>query len=149
MYNDYDLSDLFSGVQSSMQSTSGAMQGIMIWTIVAVVIAIVGSIMIYFLFIKSKNNFKGTLKTLRDYLSGDMIHIESLAKMFYYAALVFVILSSINNLIMIGIGGIDVGMCILSFFAQLLLGPIVVRFVFELVMMFIRIWKNTENLKKK
>lgn len=149
MYNDYDLSDLFSGVQSNMHSTSGAMQGIMIWTIVAAVIAIVGSIMIYFLFIKSKSNFKGALKTLRDYLSGDMIHIESLAKMFYYAALVYVILSSINNLIMIGIGGVDVGMCILSFFAQLLLGPIVVRLVFEIVMMFIRIWKNTENLKKK
>lgn len=148
MYN-YDISSLSSGIQSNINSANSAMQGIYIWTIVATVLAIVGSILIYFLFIKSKTGFKGGLKTLRDYLSGDTIHIESLAKMFYYAALIYVILTSINSLITIGIGGVDAGSCIISFFAQLLLGPIVVRFAFEVVMMFIRIWKNTENLKKK
>ena len=148
MYN-YDTSSLLSGIQSNMNSTSSAMQGIQVWTIVATILAIVGAILVYFLYIKSKTNFKGFAKTLRDYLSGDMIHIESLAKMFYYAALIYVILSSINYLIMIGMGGVDAGSCILSFFMQLLLGPIIVRFNFEIVMMFIRIWKNTENLNKK
>ena len=149
MYNNYDTSSLLSGLQSSMNSTSNAMQGIQVWTIVATILAIVGAILVYFLYIKSKTNFKGFAKTLRDYLSGDLIHIESLAKMFYYAALIYVILSSINYLIMIGMGGVDAGSCILSFFIQLLLGPILVRFIFEIIMMFIRIWKNTENLKKK
>ena len=148
MYN-YDTTSLMNGLTNTMNSASNAMQGIYIWTIVAIVLAIVGSILIYFLFIKSKTDFKGGLKTLRDYLSCDTIHIESLAKMFYYAALIYVVLTSINSLIMIGIGGVDAGSCILSFFGQLFLGPILVRFVFEIVMMFIRIWKNTENLKKK
>lgn len=148
MYN-YDTTSLMNGLTNTMNSTSNAVQGIYIWTIVATVLAIVGSILIYFLFVKSKTNFKGGLKTLRDYLSGDLIHIESLAKMFYYAGLIYVVLTSINSLITIGISGTDAGSCIMAFFAQLLLGPIIVRFAFELIMLFIRIWKNTENLKKK
>ena len=148
MYN-YDTSSLLSGIQGNINSTSSAVQGIYVWTIVATVLAIVGSILIYFLFVKSKTDFKGGLKTLRDYLSGNLIHIESLAKMFYYAALIYVVLTSINSLISIGVSGADAGSCILSFFSQLLLGPIIVRFAFEVTMMFIRIWKNTENLKKK
>ena len=146
MYN-YDTSSLLSGIQSNMSNTGSIMQGIQIWTIIAAILAIMGSILIYFLFIKSKTNFKGFAKTLKDYLSGDKIHIESLAKMFYYAALIYVVLTSINNLIMIGTGA-DAGSCILSFFSTLLLGPIIVRFIFEIIMMFIRIWKNTEHLKK-
>lgn len=144
-----NFSDLLSGVQSSLSSTSSAMQGIYVWTIVATILAIVGSILVYFLFVKSKTNFKGAAKTLKDYLAGDIIHIESLAKMFYYAGLIYVVLTSINSLIMIGISGSNAGDCILSFFAQLLLGPIVVRFVFELIMMLIRIWKNTDKMAGK
>lgn len=147
MYN-YDTTSLLSDLQSNVGRTSDVIQGINIWTIVATILAIVGSILVYFLFVKSKTSFKGGLKTLRDYLSGDLIHIESLVKMFYYAGLIYVILTSINSLIMIGSGGADTGGCILSFFLQLFLGPIAVRFAFEVLMMFIRIWKNTENLKK-
>ena len=148
MYSSGSTSDLLTGLQSSMNSTASAVQGIQIWTIVASVLAIVGAILIYFLFIKSKTNFKGFAKTLKNYLSGDLIHIESLAKMFYYAGLIYVVLTSINSLIMIGMN-VDAGSCIIQFFSQLLLGPIIVRFLFELIMMLIRIWKNTENLKKK
>jgi hypothetical protein len=148
MYSQGLTSDLLSGLQSSINSTSSAVQGIQIWTIVATILAIVGAILIYFLFVKSKTNFKGFAKTLKDYLSGDLIHIESLAKMFYYAGLIYVVLTSINSLIMIGMN-VDAGSCIIQFFSQLLLGPIIVRFIFEIIMMFIRIWKNTENLKKK
>ena len=147
MYN-YDTTNLLSDLQSSVGRTSDVTQGIYVWTIIATILAIVGSVLVYFLFVKSKTNFKGSLKTLRDYLSGSLIHIESLVKMFYYAGLIYVVLTSINSLIMIGAGGIDAGSCILSFFAQLLFGPIIVRFAFEILMMLIRIWKNTENLKK-
>ena len=145
--NNYDMSSLMSGLQSNINSTNDTMQGVMIWTIVAAVLAIVGSILIYFLFIKSKNKFTGFAKTLHDYLSGAKIHIESLAKMFYYAGLIYVVLTSINHLITISITH-DPGSGILQFFINLLLGPIIVRFLFEIAMLFIRIWKNTENLKK-
>lgn len=144
MYN-YDISGLSSGIQNSINSTNSAIQGIQIWTIIVTILAIVGSILIYFLFVKSKNDFKGGLKTLRDYLSGDLIHVEALAKMFYYAGLIYVILGSINYLIEIGVSGTDAGSCILQFFLQLLLGPIIIRFGFEIIMLFIRIWKNTEK----
>ena len=137
------MDDYYSAWQliSNSSSTSTA-QGVMIWTIVAGVLAIVGSILVYFLFIKSKADFKGFAKVLKDYLSCDTIHIEALAKMFYYAGLIYVVLTSINSLVLLGGNGI------LSFFEQLLLGPIVVRFGFEIIMMFIRIWKNTEHGKK-
>ena len=144
---DYDTSSLLSGIQSTINSSNSAMQGVTIWTIVASILAIVGSILIYFLFIKSKTNFKGSLKTLQEYLSGAKIHIESLVKMFYYAGLIYVVLTSINSLILIGTA-YDAGSGILQFFSTLLLGPIIVRFLFEIGMLFIRIWKNTEHLKK-
>lgn len=140
MYN-YNTNDLLGGLQSSLNSQNNTLQGIFIWTIIAGILAIFGSILIYFLFVKSKTDFKGFAKSLRDYLSGATIHIEALAKMFYYAALIYVVLTSINSLITLGGDGI------LPFFEQLLLGPIVIRFTFEVIMMFIRIWKNTEPKK--
>lgn len=147
MYNSYDTSSFLSGLDS-INSASNTAQGVMIWTIVASIIAIVGSILIYFLFIKSKTEFKGGLKTLQDYLSGAKVHIEAIVKMFYYAGLILVILTSINSLILIGTV-YDAGTGIIQFLTSLLLGPIVVRLAFEFAMLLIRIWKNTENLNKK
>ena len=146
-----DLSSSYSSLMDTMveteKSVSGGVTFVVVWTIIAFIVAILCSVLVYFLFIKSKNVAKGTTKTIKDYLNCDIIHIEALAKMFYYAATVYVILNSVSTLVsycsakMVGEG-------LFKFFVQLFLGPIVVRFAFEIVMLFVRIWKNTENLKK-
>ncbi len=146
-----DIYNYISSASNELASETASMgktiEGLTIWAIVAFVIAILCSVLVYFLFIKSKTNFKGAVKTIRDYLNCDLIHIEALAKMFYYAATIYVVLTSINVLISYCTAK-QVGMGLFEFFKQLILGPIIVRFAFEIVMMFVRIWKNTENLKK-
>lgn len=138
-----DLQSLMNTAYSSYTSTSNTMLGITIWTIVALVLAIMASILIYFLFVKSKADFKGFAKSLRDYLSFKTMHIEALAKMFYFAFVIYYILTSINNLILLGGNGV------LPFFEQLLLYPLALRLGFELVMVLCRIWHNTDKLAEK
>ena len=138
-----DLQSLMNTAYSSYTSTSNTILGIQIWTIVATILAIAAAILIYFLFVKSKADFKGFAKSLRDYLSFKTMHIEALAKMFYYAFVMYFVLTSINNLIFLGGNGV------LPFFEQLLLYPLVLRFAFELVMVLCRIWRNTDKLAEK
>ncbi len=148
---DYLDTSYWDSALNEVQNTiSGASTGIefsVIWTIIVFIFAILCSVLIYFLFIKSKTEFKGTTKTLRDYLNCNLIHIEALAKMFYYAGTIFVVLNSVSTLVSY-CSAKQVGQGLFAFFTQLFLGPIVVRFAFEIVMMFVRIWKNTEHLKK-
>ncbi len=142
-----DLSTLFGGSSTGLGYTysygTGSTLGIFIWTIVAVILAIVGAILIYFLFVKSKADFKGGAKAFRDYLSFKTMHIEGLAKMFYYATTIYVVLTSINSLILLGGNGV------LPFFEQLLLYPLVIRFAYEFVMVIVKIWRNTEKMVEK
>jgi hypothetical protein len=128
---------------SSYTSTSNTILGVQIWTIVATILAIAAAILIYFLFVKSKADFKGFAKSLRDYLSFKTMHVEALAKMFYYAFVIYFVLTSINNLILLGGNGV------LQFFEQLLLYPLVLRLAFELILVLCRIWRNTDKLAEK
>ena len=138
-----DLQSLMNTAYSSYTSTSNTILGIQIWTIVATILAIAAAILIYFLFVKSKADFKGFAKSLRDYLSFKTMHIEALAKMFYYAFVIYFVLTSINNLILLGGNGV------LPFFEQLLLYPLVLRLDFELILVLCRIWRNTDKLAEK
>ncbi len=138
-----DLQSLMNTAYSSYTSTSNTILGIQIWTIVATILAIAAAILIYFLFVKSKADFKGFAKSLRDYLSFKTMHIEALAKMFYYAFVIYFVLTSINNLILLGGSGV------LPFFEQLLLYPLVLRLAFELILVLCRIWRNTDKLAEK
>ena len=128
---------------SSYTSTSNTILGVQIWTIVAIILAVAAAILIYFLFVKSKADFKGFAKSLRDYLSFKTMHVEALAKMFYYALVIYFVLTSINNLILLGGNGV------LPFFEQLLLYPLVLRLAFELILVLCRIWRNTDKLAEK
>jgi hypothetical protein len=138
-----DLQSLMNTAYSSYTSTSNTILGIQIWTIVATILAIAAAILIYFLFVKSKADFKGFAKSLRDYLSFKTMHVEALAKMFYYAFVIYFVLTSINNLILLGGNGV------LPFFEQLLLYPLVLRLAFELILVLCRIWRNTDKLAEK
>ena len=138
-----DLQSLMNTAYSSYTSTSNTILGVQIWTIVATILAIAAAILIYFLFVKSKADFKGFAKSLRDYLSFKTMHIEALAKMFYYAFVIYFVLTSINNLILLGGNGV------LPFFEQLLLYPLVLRLAFELILVLCRIWRNTDKLAEK
>lgn len=122
-------------------------EGFYIWAGIACILAIVGGILTYFLFVKSKAEPKGKFtKWLKEFLSFRIMWIEPILKCIYYIATIATVLISFGFL---GYGGAGV----LMFFLTLIFGPIVIRLMYEATMMFIMIWRNTrdiaENTKKK
>ena len=155
--SDYsDLNQLLNSLDSSSSyntatSAYGTMAGAGIWSIIAIILAIIGGILVYFLFVKSKTEPKGKFaKWLKDFLSFKIMWLEPILKVVYYIATIFVVLYSFTFLGMIGVLG---GMAFLMFFFCLILGPVLIRIAYEMTMMFIMIWRNTrdiaENTKKK
>ena len=155
--SDYsDLNQLLNSLDSSSSYTTatsayGTMAGAGIWSIIAIILAIIGGILVYFLFVKSKTEPKGKFaKWLKDFLSFKIMWLEPILKVVYYIATIFVVLYSFTFLGMIGVLG---GMAFLMFFFCLILGPVLIRIAYEMTMMFIMIWRNTrdiaENTKKK
>ena len=72
--------------------------------------------------------------------------IEAILKIVYYFATIFVMLFSFSFLALGGAG-------VLVFICTLVLGPIGIRLIYEMSMMFIMVWRNTkdiaDNTKKK
>ena len=115
--------------------SSGADAGI--WLIIAAIIALVGGILVYFLFVKSKNEPNGKFaKWLKDFLAFKIMWIESLLKIIYYVATIYIVLASFSM----------ISFSFLSFLLMLVLGPILIRLAYEGLMMFIMIWRNTQDI---
>ena len=145
------LNSMDSGSSYSTSSLVGTAAGVGIWIIIAAILALVGGILVYFLFVKAKTEPKGKFaKWLKDFLSFKIMWIEPILKVIYYIATIFVILYSFTYFGMFNIMG---GMAFLMFLATLILGPVIVRLMYEFTMMFIMIWRNTrdiaENTEKK
>lgn len=144
--SDYEAYQLLNSLDTSSSYTSAA-AGASIWGIIALVLAIVGGILVYFLFVNAKTEPKGKFtKWLKDFLSFKIMWIEPILKVVYYVATIFTVLYSFTFLALGGYGFLIFLMC-------LVLGPIIIRIVYEATMMFIMIWRNTrdiaENTKKK
>lgn len=111
-----------------------------VWVLIAAILAIIGGILTYFLFVKSKNEPKGKFaKWLKDFLAFKIMWLEPIMKVVYYIATIFIVLLSFSFLAMGGAG-------ILLFFLCLIFGPIAVRVVYESMIMFIMIWRNTRDI---
>ncbi|MBR3253719.1 hypothetical protein IKF86_00515 [Candidatus Saccharibacteria bacterium] len=130
-----------------ISTNSSAFDGAQVWAVIALILAIVGGILTYFLFVKAKNSPKGKFVSwLKKFLDFKSMWIEALLKISYYFLTIFVILSSFSYLALGGNG-------VLLWLGNLILGPIVVRVAYEMFMMFVMIWRNTQdiadNTKKK
>ena len=108
-----------------------------IWLIIAAIIALVGGILVHFLFVKSKkeptNKF---LIWLKDFLAFRTMWIETLLKIIYYIATIYVVLASFSM----------ISFSFLSFLAMLILAPVLIRIVYEALMMGVMIWRNTQEI---
>ncbi len=143
MYNTYTYggSTLSS---SDAVIAAGLFDSAGIWGIIALILAIIGGILVYFLFIRQKNSPKNKFaKWLKDFLSFKIMWIEVILKIAYYVATIFIILFSFSFFGMTNIFG---GAAVLMFFLCLILGPIVIRLAYEAGMMFIMIWRNTQDI---
>ncbi len=115
-----------------------------IWGIIAAILAIIGGILVYYLFVKAKQNSKNKfLVWLKDFLAFKIMWIEDILKIFYYISTIFCILVSFSL----------ISFSFIAFILTLVLGPVVIRVAYEAAMMLVMIWRNTrdiaENTKKK
>ena len=133
-----------SSTPSYSSSTMGSAAGAGIWIIIATILSIIGGILIYFLFVKAKNNPKGKFgKWLKDFLSFKVMWLEPILKVTYYITTIFVVLYSFTFFGLVNIIG---GLAFLYFLLCLVLGPVLVRVAYEMTIMFIMIWRNTKDI---
>ena len=134
MYTTYSYDELVGPSSTTSMEVDG---GAGIWMIIAAILAIIGGILVYFLFIKAKDDPKGKfLKWLKDFLAFKIMWIEPIMKVIYYIGTIFCILASFAF----------IGTSFLTFVILLICGPILIRLTYEGIMMFIMIWRNTQNI---
>ncbi len=128
---------------NDIYSVSNSLQGMAIWTIVALILSIIGGILVYFLFIKTNNKLSDNLKKLRDLLDFRIMLIEPILKIVYLIGTIFIILFSFNF----------ITINFISFLLILIIGPVIIRIVYEASLILVMIWKNTkiisDNTKKE
>lgn len=144
--SDYETFKLLNDLDKN-SSYASVPEEVGVWIFISAILAIVGGILTYFLFVKNKTAPKGNFAIwLKKFLKFEILWIEPILKVIYYISTIFVILSSFSYLSMGGAG-------ILAFFLSLIIGPTIVRVVYEALIMFIMIWRNTkdiaDNTKKK
>ena len=91
------MDDLFvtSSPTLTTAKASAGLAGAEIWGIIAAILAIVGGILVYFLFVNTKAEPKGKFaKWLKNFLAFKTMWIESILKVLYYMATIFMILIS-------------------------------------------------------
>lgn len=125
---------------NSPSNTATITSGAVIWIIVAAILAIVGGILVYFLFIKKDNKgLSKKLVTLKELLDFRIMIIEPILKVLYLIGTIYVILVSFAF----------IEISFWKFIATLILGPIVIRLVYEGFLIMIMIWKNTKEIAQK
>lgn len=130
MYNDF--------YHTTITTTSGV-DGT--WVIISAVLAIVGGICGYALFVANKNNKKytGFLEWLHNFLNFKKLLIEIILKVMYLMTAIFITLSSFSL----------IGSSIAGFFLYLILGNVIARVSYEMILMIITIVNNTTEINKK
>ena len=112
--------------------------GTLIWTVIAMIIAIAAGIMVYFMFVKDKKEVSKKLQTLKDLLDFKVMLIEPLLKVLYIISTIFVILLSFGL----------ISTSFVSFLMCLIFGPISIRICYELVLIRVMTWKNTQDISE-
>ena len=114
-----------------------------IWTLIAALLALIGGIIAYYLFVKPEKKYDSKfLMKLRDFLRFKVMIIEGILKVFYVIAIIFTTLSAFSWFAMGFLG-------VLFFLLQITLGNVMVRIVYEAVLLKIMIWKNTKEINEK
>ena len=135
------MDDLFV-TSSPTLTTAKASTGLAsagIWAIIAAILAVVGGILVYFLFVNTKAEPKGKFaKWLKNFLAFKIMWIEGILKVLYYMATIFMILISFTLI------SVD----FIAFLIAFIGGPILIRLLYEGLIMFIMIWRNTTDIAK-
>ena len=122
-------------------STMNSVASSAIWIIVSLVLAIVGGIVLYFTFLKKDNEGKytGFLGWMYDFLTFKKLTIENVLKILYLICAIFITLSSFSM----------ISASFLAFLLYLVVGNLVARVLYELILVKLIICRNTTEINKK
>ena len=128
---------------------SGALNGLfdlsssgnLVWFIISVVVAFIGGIALYFTFLNKKNEgkYKGFTGWMYDFLSFKKMVIENILKILYLISAIYITLSSFAL----------ISSSFLGFLLYLVVGNLVIRIVYELLLVVLVICRNTTDISKK
>ncbi len=136
MYN-YDYFDSVS--------TSSSINQLGTWSIVALIIAIIGGIVLYFTVFseKNKSKYNGFMAKLYNFVKFKELIITGLLRVLYLIIALYITLSSFAL----------IGQSFLAFIIMLVVGNLILRIVFEYLLVLLGIYENTHeiavNTKKK
>ena len=149
MYGNYssDLADIYGsyGKYGSSSSSLGGMYSTANtasnWALPALIISIVVAILVYFLFLSKKNEgkFVGFAGWLYEFLDFKKLAVEGILKIFYIASTLYLTIMSFT-VISTSFG---------TFLAVLLGGNLLLRIVYELMLVLLIVCKNTSEINKK
>lgn len=133
----YASSSSYARSASTMNSVASSA----IWIIVSLVLAIVGGIVLYFTFLKKDNEGKytGFLGWMYDFLTFKKLTIENVLKILYLICAIFVTLSSLAT----------ISTSFIAFLLYLVVGNLIVRIAYELILVRLIICRNTTEINKK
>ena len=131
----YPSSSLVRSASAASASNSSVV------AIVALVCAIVGSILVFVLFLRKENESKytGFVKWLYDYLQFNKLTIDIILRFTYLFLAIFITVMSFGL----------ISTSFLGFLLTLILGNLVLRVVYEFSMLVILIHRNVRELNEK
>ncbi len=112
-----------------------------VWIIVSFVLAVIGGIVLYFTFLRKENEgkYEGFLGWLYDFLTFKKMVIENILKIVYLITALLITLISF----------VFIGKNFLTFVLILVLGNLIARIIYELLLVILIICRNTTDINKK
>lgn len=131
---------LYGGYGSSSVKSLGSAADSAVWIVIALVLAVVGGIVLYFTFLGKRNEgrFTGFLGWLYDFLGFKKMLAEALLKIGYLIVALYITLSSFAL----------IGTSFLGFLVYLILGNVIVRIVYEFLLIALINCRNTTEINK-
>ena len=122
-------------------SSSTQLADVGIWGIIALVIAIIGGICLYFTVFSKANEKKyaGFMAKLYEYVKFDKMIITSFLKITYLIGAIYITLASFGL----------ISTSFLIFLVTLVLGNLILRVVYEFMLVTLKIFENTNEINKK
>lgn len=130
---------MYSDFYNTTTVTSNPVDGT--WLIISAVLAIVGGIAAYVLFVsrKKEKEYNGFVAWLHDFLNFKKYFVEVILKVTYLITAIFITLGSFSF----------IGKSVASFFFMLIVGNIITRVCYEMILMLLTVVNNTTEINKK
>ena len=115
--------------------------GQIVWLGISIALAVVGGLVLYFTFLRKSNDqkFKGFLGWMYDFLSFKKMFLEDFLRVLYLVSAIFVTLYSFAL----------ISTSFLNFILTLIVGNVMLRVSFELMLLALVLCRNTTNISNK